>query len=76
MRTTELITISLPQKMLKISEKIARAKHMTRSEFVRNALRTYIEGVHAEEAVQVYKNESREGTLKELKGSLVSLMRD
>ena len=76
MRTTELITISLPQKMLKISEKLARAKHMTRSEFVRNALRTYIDGSNADEAIQVYKDELRKGTLKELKGSLADLIQN
>lgn len=75
MRTSSLITISLPPSMVKETEKVARKKHMTRSELLRTALRQYIEEQMASEAIRVYRKEFREGKLKELKGSLVDLMR-
>lgn len=42
MRTRQTITISLPPEMAKKVEKAMRAEHRTRSELVREALRTYI----------------------------------
>jgi len=42
MRTTKLITISLPADLLKEIEKLARKEHRTRSEFVRETLRQYL----------------------------------
>lgn len=67
MRTTSIITISLPPKLAAASEKIAREKHMTRSELMRTALRNFIEEHAAAEAIAIYKKELREGKLKELK---------
>lgn len=75
MRTTTLVTISLPPAIVKEAERIARKQHMTRSELHRAALRRYLEEQMAEEAIRVYKKELREGKLKELKGSIVDLMR-
>lgn len=43
MRRTSLVTISLPPKMLKVSERMAQEQNMTRSELVRIALRRYME---------------------------------
>ena len=74
MRTTSLVTISLPPVLLRTSQKIATQKQMTRSELIREALRRYIEEQDAAEAVRVYEQELRSGKLKKLKGSLVSLM--
>lgn len=42
MRTTKLITISLPSDLLKEIEQIARKEHRTRSEFVRETVRQYL----------------------------------
>jgi predicted transcriptional regulator len=75
MRTSSLVTISLPPKLVSASEKIARKQHMTRSELMRTALRQYLEWQMAEEAIGVFEKERREGKLNELKGSLVDLMR-
>lgn len=74
MRTSALVTVSLPPTIVKEAERIARKQHMTRSEFVRAALRRYMEEHSAEEAIQAYKKEQREGMLKNLKGSIVDLM--
>lgn len=75
MRTSALITISLPPKMVFEVEKAARTQHMTRSELMRVALRDYLEEQDALRAVATYKKELHAGKLKELKGSLVDLMR-
>ena len=61
--------------MLSEAGKVARKKHMTRSELMRVALREYIEKHSAMEAVHIYKKELREGKLKTLRGSLTDLMR-
>jgi Arc/MetJ-type ribon-helix-helix transcriptional regulator len=45
MRTSSLVTISLPPEMLTISEKTAQDQNMTRSELMRTALRYYLEEV-------------------------------
>lgn len=74
MRTTSLVTVSLPPVLLRTSQKIANQKQMTRSELIREALRRYIEEQDASEAVRVYEQELHTGKLKKLKGSLVNLM--
>ncbi len=43
MRTRQTMTISLPSKMMQQVEQVCKAEHRTRSELVREALRTYIE---------------------------------
>jgi CopG family transcriptional regulator/antitoxin EndoAI len=42
MRTRQTLTISLPPGMVALVEKTRRAEHRTRSELIREALRTYI----------------------------------
>ena len=42
MRTRQTMTISLPPEMLEQMEQVRKAEHRTRSELVREALRTYI----------------------------------
>ncbi len=74
MRTTAVVTISLPPKMVAWTERTAKLKHMTRSELLRTALRAYLEQQDALSAIREYKQEFRSGTLKELKGSLGDLM--
>ena len=66
--------MSLPPEMVAQSEKAARKQHMTRSEFLRTALRRYLEEMEMEQAIKIYKKEKREGKLKVLKGSLADLM--
>lgn len=76
MRTTSLVTISLPPSMAAESEKVARKQHMTRSELLRIALRRYLEETQLEEAIRVADAELRLGKLKVLpRGGLVSLMK-
>ena len=41
MRTTKLITISIPPELLKKVEKLARKENRTRSEFFRETVRQY-----------------------------------
>lgn len=41
-RSTKLVTVSLPPDLLKDAERIAKEEHRTKSELVREALRTYI----------------------------------
>ena len=73
MRTSSLVTVSLPPAMVKASERFARKQSMTRSEVVRAALRRFLEEQSALEAVQLYEKEQRHGDLKELT-SLASLI--
>lgn len=75
MRTSTIVTVSLPPAMLVVTKKIARKQHMTQSELFRTALRVYVEEQEAQEAIRIFEHERRAGTLKELKGSLTDLMR-
>ncbi len=75
MRTSSLVTISLPPALVAQSQKIAKKNHMTRSELFRSALRRFIEEQTSLEAIAVYNNERKTKKLKVLKGSLVSLMK-
>lgn len=43
MRTTEIITVSLPPEMLKRFEEVRKRESRTRSELMREALRVYFE---------------------------------
>jgi CopG family transcriptional regulator/antitoxin EndoAI len=43
MRTTQLLTVSLPPAMLAEFERVRKVENRTRSELVREALRTYFE---------------------------------
>lgn len=79
MRTSSIVTISLPFAMVKQSEAAAKKNHMTRSELMRNALRNYFEQAQYKEsridaALLEYEREKKSGKLKELKGSLTDLM--
>lgn len=74
MRTSSLVTFSIPPALIMQAERIARRQHMTRSELIRSALRRYLEELAAEESIRIYKKERRGGKLKELKRSLADLM--
>jgi Arc/MetJ-type ribon-helix-helix transcriptional regulator len=41
MRTTKVLSVSLPPEMLSWAEQVARSEHRTMSELVREALRAY-----------------------------------
>ncbi len=43
MRTRQTMTVSLPAEMMEQVEQVRKAEHRTRSELVREALRTYID---------------------------------
>ena len=76
MRSTSLVTISMPPEMVAESEKVAEKKHMTRSELLRAALRFYLEEASLEEAMYIAEKELASGRAKKLaKGGLVRLMR-
>lgn len=75
MRTTNLVTISLPPGLVVEIQKIIKSQHMTRSELFRDALRQYIEEQQAKEAIRIFEKEKRAGKLRILKGSLADLMR-
>lgn len=72
MRTSAIVSISLPPALMLQSGRIAKKQHMTRSELVRTALRRYVEEQSALMAVAVYQTEKQAGKLKILKGSLAS----
>ena len=75
MRTTSVVTISLPPAMVKESERLAKNSQMTRSEFMRAAIRRFIEELGADEAIRIADEELRAGKLKILpKGGLAKLM--
>ena len=74
MRTSTIVSISLPPAMARQSEKVASQQQMTRSELVRTALRNYLAELDAAKSIRVYQEEKRAGKLKVLKGSLTSLM--
>ncbi len=67
MRTSSLVTVSLPPSLVKVTEKEAKRMHMTRSEFMRTALRRFLEEESAKIAIAAYKKERRERSLKTLK---------
>ena len=76
MRTSSLVSISLPPKMVSEAEKVARKKHMTRSELLRTALRQYLEWQMAEEVMHVADEELKSGKIKVLPpGGLAALMK-
>lgn len=74
MRTSTIITVSLPPAMAAMTKKTARKRHMTQSEFFRTALRVYLEEEKAAKAISIFERERRAGNLKELKGSLADLV--
>jgi metal-responsive CopG/Arc/MetJ family transcriptional regulator len=56
MRTTKVLSITLPEAMLKEAKKRAKKENRTMSELVREALRRY-EGLQALRELQVYGEE-------------------
>ena len=74
MRTSSLITVSLPPPLLRDAERLARVRFMSRSELVRDSLRRTLDEARAENAVRLYEREKMSGKLRVLKGSLVNLM--
>ena len=67
MRTSLLVTVSLPPAIVRASMRVAKRHHMTRSEIMRAALRQYLEEQSALEAITTYQAEARTGKLKKLK---------
>ena len=59
MRTREILTVSLPRKMMKQVEATRKVEHRTRSELVREALRTYFALAHRFPEVQATPAEIR-----------------
>lgn len=75
MRTTSIFTISLPPFLAKEVEKGAKNESMTRSEFLRAAVRSYIEKKTVDYAVKIARDEYRTGKTKILaKGGLVKML--
>lgn len=61
--------------MVKEAEKVAKKKHMTRSEFMRAALRHFIEEMQFDEAVRIADEELKTGKYKVLPpGGLAALI--
>ena len=53
MRKTSLVTISLPPAMVKESTQLANIYQMTRSEFMRSAIRSHIEELKKQQAKKI-----------------------
>ncbi len=61
--------------MVKESERLAKTNQMTRSEFVRAAIRRFIEELDTDEAIKIADEELAAGKLKLLpRGGLAKLM--
>lgn len=76
MRTSSLITISLPPLLATESLKAAKKQHMTRSELWRAALRHYLEELRLEQAIRLAETELATGKARVLpRGGLATLMR-
>lgn len=75
MRTSAIVTVSLPPAMVVVTKKIARKKHMTQSELFRTALRRYCEELEFETAARIAEEELQQGKLKMLpRGGLAALL--
>ncbi len=80
MRTRQTMTVSLPPAMIEAVDKLRKAEHRTRSELVREALRTYFSvaptyraTAHELQAIEKGRAALRRGeyaTLNELRASL------
>ncbi len=66
MRTSSIVTISLPSSMVKASTRAAKRHHMTRSELVRTALRRFLEEQSVLDAIHAHTSERATGKLKTL----------
>ncbi len=76
MRTTDIMTISLPPAMVKQMEKVQRKEHRTRSELLREAWRQYFESRYAVYApTRIELTAIREGRAAFKRGEFVPLSR-
>lgn len=73
-QSSSLVTVAIPRRMLAVSDRAAKRQRMTRAEFVRTALRRYLEEIEAVKVIEEYQEEKKTKKLKTLKGSLASLM--
>lgn len=73
-RTTSTLTISLPPGMLEEVERVRKREHRTRSELMREALRSYISGrIREVEPTQAELRAIRRGRAAIARGDFVSL---
>ncbi len=76
MRTSSLITISLSPAIASATDRVARKKHMTRSELFRAAIRNFLEENQLEEALRAAESDLCSGGARVLsRGGLAKLMR-
>ncbi len=76
MRTSTIMSVSLPPAMVKDCERVAKQSHMTRSELFRSALRRYLEEIRLEGALHAAEEARKNGTMKVLKsGGLARLLK-
>ncbi len=76
MRTSTIMSVSLPPAMVKDCERVAKQSHMTRSELFRSALRRYLEETKLEEALHAVAKARKNGTMRVLKpGGLARLLK-
>jgi len=61
MRTTKVISISMPEAQAKAAEQLAKAENRTMSELVREALRTYEKQKRAETTAKYRKKAEERG---------------
>ena len=73
-RTTATVTISLPPAMLKELERVRKQEHRTRSELMREALRTYFSDRFREDAATTAELRAiRRGRAAIARGDFVTL---
>lgn len=67
------VSITLPEPMVDLVDKAAEKEHRTRSEFVRQALRLYLQGIPVEEATPDEVAAMKRGKTEIRKGAVVTL---
>lgn len=65
MRTTKVTSISLPPKLLRQAERLARREGRTKSELLREALRRYVADSRWRELQEFGRSQSRKLGIKE-----------
>lgn len=73
MRTTQIMTVSLPPEMVEQFEKVRKSEHRTRSELVREALRTYFSRFRIVEPTKAELAAIRRGRSEIARGEYVNL---
>lgn len=73
MRKSAVIAVSLHPSMMELIDEYTEKQHMTRSEFFRSALRSYLEKLEITEDVALYQQERAKGVIIPFSGPISDL---